>query len=145
VIRLCCAAGCAAVLLIACAAPEPVTVAKAWIRAPVPGLHVAAGYFDITNHTPAAIVLIGAESPACAAIEMHTTEHDGSTMRMRQLDRIELAAGATTSFAPGARHLMLLQFVDVTSSTIEVTLHFADGTRLRVPFALRSVTGSDEA
>jgi periplasmic copper chaperone A len=141
--RRSCAAWCAVALLTACAAPEPVTVANAWIRAPAPGTHIAAGYFDITNNTPTSVALIGAASDACASIEMHTTEYDGSTMRMRRLDRVELAAGATESFAPGGRHLMLLEFADVTSPTIAVTLQFADGAQLRVPFELRSVTGSN--
>ena len=137
------AAWCIAALVVACTAPEPLTVANAWVRAPAPGSSVAAGYFDITNNTAAVMVLIGAHSDACASIEIHTTQYDGDTMRMRELDRVELRPGATESFAPGARHLMLLRFADVTSPTIDVTLHFADGAQLRVPFALRSVTGSD--
>jgi periplasmic copper chaperone A len=131
----------AAAMLMACAPSEPLSIANAWIRAPVPGTHTAAGYFDITNHTAAPLALIGADSDACASIEMHTTEHDGDTMRMHQIDRVELQPDQTESFQPGGRHLMLLQFGDVTSKSIVVTLRFSDGSQLRVPFDLRSVAG----
>jgi copper(I)-binding protein len=133
---------CVAAFAIACSHPAPLTVSDAWIRSPAPGGQTAAGYFKLANHTAKPLVLTGAESDACASIEMHTTEHDGTTMRMRPLDRVEVPPGGTITFEPGGRHLMLLHYTGVTTPTTDVTLQFEDGTRLRVPFEVRSLIGS---
>lgn len=125
----------------ACAPSEPISVTNAWIRMPVPGNSVAAGYFDIVNRSGTLVTLIGARSIAASSIEMHTIQYDGELMQMRQLARVELPEGTTVSFMPTGRHLMLLQFVDVTTPAIPVTLLFSDATELTVPFELRSATG----
>jgi periplasmic copper chaperone A len=135
-------AGCVAACVVACSHPAPLTVSDAWIRSPAPGGQTAAGYFKLANQTAKPVVLTGAESDACASIEMHTTEHDGSTMRMVPLDRVEVPPGGTVTFEPGGRHLMLLHYNGVTAPTIDVTLRFEDGTILRVPFEVRSLSGS---
>lgn len=134
---------CAVALVVACSPPAPLTVADAWIRSPAPGGQTAAGYFKLTNHTAKPVVLTGAASDACESIEMHTTEYDGTTMRMRPLDRVEVPPGSTIAFEPGGRHLMLLHYAGVTAPKIDVTLRFEDGRGLRVSFEVRSLTGSE--
>ena len=128
----------------ACAPKEPVGVTNAWIRTPAPGMSVAAGYFDIVNRRDTPIVLVGARCSASSSIELHTTEHDGDLMRMRKLESIEVPAGAKTAFAEGRHHLMLMHFNGVTTPTVPVTLLFADGSELTVPFELRSVNGATQ-
>lgn len=56
--------------------------------------------------------------------------------RMQHVEQIEVAAGATLTFASGGYHLMLLQRKRALSlgDQIEVTLLFADGQRLPVTF-----------
>lgn len=132
------------VLLMACAPAETISVTNAWIRLPAPGTSVAAGYFDIANRGDTPIVLIGARSSAAPTIEMHTTEQAGDLMRMRRLERVEMPPGANVSFAEGGHHLMLLHFSGVTTATVPVTLLFADGSDLTVPFELRSVNGATQ-
>jgi copper(I)-binding protein len=107
-------------------------------------MSVAAGYFDMINRRDTPIALIGARSSASSSIELHTTEHDGDLMRMRKLERIELAPGANATFAEGGHHLMLMRFTGVTTPTVPVTLLFADGSELTVPFELRSVNGATQ-
>jgi periplasmic copper chaperone A len=132
-----------ALLLCACTPQEPIRVTNAWIRAPAPGTSVAVGYFDIVNRGAVPIGLIGARSAACATIEMHTHSRSGELMQMRRIDRVELPVAQPVAFATGGHHLMLLQFGDVTSPSIPVTLSFSDGSELSVPFELRSVTGAN--
>jgi periplasmic copper chaperone A len=135
---------CAALLLVcACAPKDPIGVTNAWIRSPAPGTSVAAGYFDIVNRGATPVALVGARSDACASIELHTHIHDGDVMRMRRLDRVELPVSEPVAFASGGHHLMLIQFADVTTPSIPVTLTFSDGSELTVPFELRSVTGAN--
>lgn len=137
-----CLAWSLAALAVACSHPAALTVSDAWIRSPAPGGQTAAGYFKLANHTAKAVVLTGAQSDACASIEMHTTESDGTTMRMRPLDHVEVPPGGTVTFEPGGHHLMLLHYAGVTAPTIDVTLRFEDGTNLRVPFEVRSLSGA---
>ena len=111
---------------------------------PAPGMSVAAGYFDIVNRRDTPIALVGARSSAASSIELHTTERDGDLMRMRKLERVELAAGATATFAEGGHHLMLMHFNGVTTPTVPVTLLFADGFELTVPFEMRSINGATQ-
>ena len=132
----------ALVCIAACTPAEPIGVSNAWIRMPAPGTAVAAGYFEIVNRRDTPIVLVGVRSSASSSIEMHTTERDGDLTRMRALERIELAPGATAKFAEGGHHLMLMHFSGVTTPTVPVTLLFADGSELTVPFELRSVNGA---
>jgi hypothetical protein len=41
-------------------------------------------------------------------VELHSMQMQGDVMRMRQVDAIELPAGATVELAPGGLHLMLM-------------------------------------
>jgi periplasmic copper chaperone A len=125
----------------ACNPSEPIGVTNAWLRPPAPGLAVAAGYFDIINRTATSIDLVGARTDAAGSIEMHTASHDGGMMQMRQLDKVALAPKQTVSFTPGGTHLMLFEFVGVTSKQIPITLLFSDGSQRTASFEVRTLTG----
>jgi copper(I)-binding protein len=124
----------------ACTPKDPITIGSAWIRAPAPGLGVAAGYLDIVNSSAAPIALTGATSPAADSVEIHTESHDGDMMQMRRIDALTIPSGQTVSLAPGGTHLMLLKFTG-TAAPIRVTLMFDDGSRRDVEFDLRALDG----
>jgi copper(I)-binding protein len=125
----------------ACAPKDPITVRNAWVRAPAPGLSVAAGYLDIANAGPTTVALTGANSPAAGTIEIHTEIHDGDMMQMRQIENVPIPAGQTVSLAPGGTHLMLLQYRGTATRRVPLTLTFSDGRRREVEFELRSLDG----
>lgn len=104
---------------------------------PVPGGNGAV-YFLIHNGTDAEVRLIGAESPAANAVEIHESFEDNGTMRMRQLvDGLTLGPDEAESFAPGGLHVMLIGLTAplVEGETITLTLHFegADDLIIEVP------------
>jgi copper(I)-binding protein len=72
--------------------------------------------------------LVGAETDAALAIEIHRTviEDDGRAY-MRMLDDVAIPAGATVRFRPGDLHLMLIVPDDDVrvGGTFAVTLRFA--------------------
>ena len=68
----------------------------------------SAAYLVILNDGGTADRLIGATSPAAERVEMHVHLMEGDVMRMRQIEAVDLPAGAITRFAPGGHHLMLL-------------------------------------
>ncbi len=135
------------VALGACTASDPITVDNAWVRAPAPGLDVAAAYFDIVNHGKSSVDLIGARSDAARVVEIHThihAGHDGNMMQMRKVDAVTLPRGETVVFAPGGRHLMLFDFRAVTSDRIPITLLFSDTTQQTVLFEIRTASGAPQ-
>lgn len=86
-------------------AAHPVRVTDAWARATAPGQEVAGVYLDIASDTDAR--LIGVESPLAGRAQLHLMRMDNGTMRMREVDAIDLPAGKTVSLKPGDLHLML--------------------------------------
>ncbi|MBM3357906.1 MAG: copper chaperone PCu(A)C [Betaproteobacteria bacterium] len=87
-------------------AAQELGISNAWVRAPVAGQKVVAGYVELTSATAAA--LVGAGSPLAARVEMHATTVEGGVMKMRPVERIELPAKTTVKLAPGGLHLMLV-------------------------------------
>jgi copper(I)-binding protein len=95
-------------------------------------------YFFFHNGSDTPVTLVGADSPAAGAVEIHTTINDNGVMRMRQLtEGIELGPDESTYLEPGGMHLMLIDLVAplAEGDTIEVTLHFdsADDFTIEVP------------
>jgi hypothetical protein len=83
----------------------------------------------------AEVTLIGAESPAAGAIELHTTINDNGVMRMRQIEEgIVLAPDEAVELAPGGMHLMLIDLAAplVEGEKIALTLYFAGADDLTV-------------
>ncbi|MCC5981872.1 MAG: copper chaperone PCu(A)C [Oceanicaulis sp.] len=117
--------------------PSVPLVTSGWVRTPPAGRDVTAGYMTLLAETEDD-QLIGARSPAAAAIELHTMEDDGEVMRMRQVEAIDLPAGEPVSLRPGGDHLMFFG-VDTASldGEVEITLEFASGaeTTIRLPLS----------
>ena len=95
------------ILLAAAAASQAQVEARAaWARATVQGQTTAGAYMQLTSRERAS--LVGAESPAAGAVEIHETRMEGKVMRMRALTRLELPPGKTVELKPGGYHIMLL-------------------------------------
>ncbi|MES2713294.1 MAG: copper chaperone PCu(A)C, partial [Pseudomonadota bacterium] len=54
-----------------------------------------AGYLSIRNNGAAEDRLLGASTPAARSVELHTMLRDGEVMRMRPVEVIAVAPGAT--------------------------------------------------
>jgi copper(I)-binding protein len=83
-------------------------VNDAWSRATPPTAEVGAAYFSLAAHGSGMDRLISASAPVAARAEMHTHEVQGSLMRMRKMDAVEVHAQAPVQFAPGGNHIMLM-------------------------------------
>lgn len=79
-----------------------------WARPTVAGQPVGGAYVQLRNAGNAADRLLGASTSAAERVELHSMQMSGDVMRMRQVDAIELPAGATVDLAPGGLHLMLM-------------------------------------
>jgi copper(I)-binding protein len=67
-----------------------------------------AAYFVIHNKGDAADALLRVETDAARQAEIHDMMMDGTVMRMRKLDKLEIPAGKSVSVAPGGLHIMLI-------------------------------------
>jgi len=60
----------------------------------------------ITSIRPAS--LLGASSPACKEVQLHSMTMEGGMMRMREVKAIELPAGKPVDLGKSGYHLMLI-------------------------------------
>lgn len=88
------------------AAGDLLRVSGAWVSPTVPGQSVGAAYMRLRSEQDAAVVKI--ETDASSAAEIHQMTAVNDVMRMRRLERVELPAKQTVEFAPGGRHVMLM-------------------------------------
>ncbi|MEE3319753.1 MAG: copper chaperone PCu(A)C [Pseudomonadota bacterium] len=104
-------------------------LSHAWLRAVPPVSPSMAGYVTVTNEGDARAVITGAHTGIAGHTMLHdmTLQEDG-TRRMRHLGQVEVPAGESVSFAPGALHLMLMHLsrVPTEGETVEVCLELAD-------------------
>lgn len=141
---------CIALIPIALVVPAPaadvdITVAGAWIAAGPPVVKINAGYLRIDNAGTAAATLAGAESPRFARIEMHSSELQNGMIAMRRESAVEIPAGGSAAFSPGALHLMLFDGspAPVAGESIPLTLIFTDGRRVEVSAEVREPAAGD--
>lgn len=130
----------AGLLLLAACSSDSVTVRDAWVRVPLPGKTMTAGYFEVRNETRQAAVITGATANGFGAVSIHETRLDeNGVARMVSVAQLPLAPGEQISFAPGGLHLMLMQPQRefTTGDAVPITLLFADGTTLQVSAPVR--------
>jgi copper(I)-binding protein len=122
--RICLFIACA--LLAACGAPQPPLVASdVEITQPMPGRHMSAGYFVLTNNTDTPIRITGVTSPQFGMVEMHETTLEDGISRMREIEELVVPANGSVTFERGGKHLMLMRAQDL-GQTVSLQL-FSDG------------------
>ncbi|MEO8927670.1 MAG: copper chaperone PCu(A)C [Caulobacteraceae bacterium] len=120
------------------AATNSLVIAGAWTRPAAVGVN-GAGYLSITNKGRTAERLTGASSAAAARVSIHESRMVGQVMTMRALGEVAIPPGATVTFKPGGRHLMLeaLKAPLKAGDQIALTLVFATAGRRSVLLAVR--------
>lgn len=124
---------------------DQIKASHAWIRL-LPGDLPAGGYVTLNNQGESNVTLLSAHSTAYASVMLHQSATDQagqSTMQM--LNQLIIPAHAQVALAPAGYHLMLQQAEHPLKpgDTVDITLNFADGSRLLVPFMVRPANASD--
>jgi copper(I)-binding protein len=114
-------------------AGSELVVSDARIRALLPGQSNTVAYCVIENHGSASVTLVGATSPAAAAMEIHESRREGDMYRMRRRAEVEIPAQDTVRFEPGGLHLMLFDVKEV-GEQVEIELLTSEGRRLTAIF-----------
>jgi copper(I)-binding protein len=90
-------------------AQEGIALGSSYARASVPGQNSGAVYLSLENKSARADALVAVSSPLAQSVEMHTMSMQDNVMRMREVTRIDLPAGAALGMQPGkGYHLMLI-------------------------------------
>jgi periplasmic copper chaperone A len=111
-----------AALAIAAPAFAEVTVKDAWVRSTVAGQSATGAFMRITD--PAGGRLVEAHTSVAGVAELHQMTMDGTTMKMRAVPAIDLAAGKTVELKPGGYHVMLMDLKQplAAGDTVALTL-----------------------
>ena len=118
-------------LLAAChSRPAEPKVHEAWVRLPAVAGQPAAGYFTIQGGRSDK-VLVRTESAVAAKTEMHASMKGMDGMAtMAPLDHVDVPAGGTVKFQPGADHVMLIGLDPAIQpgTAVPIRFGFSDGT-----------------
>jgi copper(I)-binding protein len=130
------------VVLVAQAKAADVTIQNAWIRA-LPSSVPSGGYFTLHNGSARDVILTGAQSSACGMLMLHKSEDTGGMSSMADVPEINVPAGGTLKFTPGAYHLMCMDAKPAIKpgAKVPVTLTFKDAPSMTVEFAVRNAAG----
>jgi copper(I)-binding protein len=123
-----------------------VRVTGAWIRWLPAGLPAAA-YLTLVNASPRPVILVGASSPAYAAVSLHQTQDHAGSMQMQAIEQVIVAPHATLRFASSGYHFMLTDPKQPIKpgDHLPITLIFADTPPLTLSFEVRRPDASDAA
>ena len=83
-----------------------IEVSGGWIRASAPGQDQ--GGADLSILSKQSATLVGASSPVCKTVQLHTMTNENGMMRMREVKAIELPAGKRVNLRESGYHLMLM-------------------------------------
>lgn len=121
---------------------EDVQIVEPYVRAVPPGQPNSAAFMTLVNGGDSDHALVAGSSPASKVVELHTHEHADGMMKMRQVERIDVAAGGETPLQPGGYHVMMIGLHDQLKPGQEVslTLEYEDGSSVEVTAPVRKVT-----
>lgn len=103
-----------------------IAISGAWVKEPVPGKAMAAGYLKVENRGGGEEVLLGIDCADAAAVEMHDMTHEDGMMKMRKMEEWTIPGQGSLALAPGGGHLMILGLRRELKEgdTAQLTLHF---------------------
>ncbi|MGX6649120.1 copper chaperone PCu(A)C [Maricaulaceae bacterium MS644] len=113
-------------------------VTEGWVRNPIAGRDVTAGFLTIEGGGEAGR-LTGVESDEAERIELHTMAMEGDVMRMRQVEAMDVPADGALTLSSGGDHLMIfgVSADAAADGMLDVVLQFEGGRSVeaQLPFA----------
>lgn len=116
----------ASLLFMSFAASAEIVIKDAWVRTTVAEQKVTGAFMQITSDK--AVKLIGVNSPAAEALEIHEMSMQGDVMKMRQVNEVVIEAGKSVELKPGSYHIMLMNLKKPVQagSSVNLNLEFQD-------------------
>lgn len=104
----------------------------------------AAAYFALTNGSDKAATIAAVDVAGAGMAMPHETKDVGGHSQMGHLADPTVKPGETLVFAPGGKHVMVMDPPAglKPGATVEMTLTFADGDKLSAPLAVQAPGGN---
>jgi len=114
-----------------------------WARPTTAQAQAGAAFLAIANKGGVADRLLGVSSPVAEAAELHNHFMDGTVMRMRPVEAIEIAVGSAVELTPGGLHVMLfgLKRQLKEGATFPLTLRFEKAGEIVVDVQVEKLSG----
>jgi periplasmic copper chaperone A len=118
---------------------HPVQVHQPFVRLLPPTQPNTAAFMVLENTSARNLALLRADSEASRVVELHDHQMVDGMMQMREVQRIDLPAGARTELKPGGLHVMLIGLREPLQEEqqVPITLIFDDGSRLEIRAPVR--------
>jgi len=122
---------------------QSVEVSGIYVREVPPNMPNSAAFMQLKNLTDKPLSLVSAASKAAKTVELHEHVNVNGMMQMRQIPKIDIPAGGTTSLQPGGLHVMLIGLTQKLKEgeTVAVTLNFSDGESVTLDAPVKKVAG----
>ena len=101
-----------------------VEVSQAWVRATVAQQKATGAFVQLKAKSDSR--LVEARSSVAGVVEIHEMKMEGSTMKMRAIDGLDLPAGKHVELKPGGYHIMLMDLKKAlpAGEQVDLTLVF---------------------
>jgi len=101
-----------------------VDISQAWVRATVAQQKATGAFVQLKAKNDSR--LVEARSPVAGVVEIHEMKMEGSTMKMRAVDGLDLPAGKNVELKPGGYHIMLMDLKKAlpAGEQVDLTLVF---------------------
>jgi copper(I)-binding protein len=100
------------------------TISNPWVRATPGGAKITAAFMEIKSE--AGDKLLSAKSDVAGRVEVHTHIMEGDVMKMRRVESLEVAQGASRLLKPMGDHIMLMDLKSALKEgdSVKLTLTF---------------------
>ena len=112
-----------------------------WIRMLPGGMPMMAGFARIVNPCDKAVTVAKVSSAAFGDASLHETTLASGISRMRPIQELRIAPGATATLKAGGLHLMLMSPTGAMKAGKKIRIQFQlkDGRRIHGDFELRTM------
>jgi len=100
------------------------SVLDGWIRLTPPVAKNGAAYFVLYNAGQEEITIVDVKTPLAETVAMHDAVIRKGMIRMKHLSMLTVPAGARVAFAPGGKHLMLINLTETLKAGKEFPVNF---------------------
>lgn len=116
----------ASLLFVSLAASAEIIIKDAWVRTTVAEQKVTGAFMQITSDKT--VKLVGVNTVAAEASEIHEMSMQGDVMKMHQLNELVIDAGKLVELKPGSYHIMLMNLKKPVQagSAVNLNLEFLD-------------------
>ena len=118
----------------------PLTIAHVQVRASIGNAPNSAAYLHVMTEGPADR-LIAASVPVARRVELHTVIRDGASMKMQQIDGVDVTADAPARLDPGGNHIMIMGLTERLreGDMVELTLTFEKAGTVSIMAPIRRI------